>query len=196
MADMKKIVECIMNEAREEAKGIVDAAYEEACIIKAEAQKEAERIARQEQSLIDNKIAETIRVSQSAREAQKREELLGAKQGLIEEALQKLYSRIKSMPKAEYYDIMLRLLKEKMRSGKCVIYLAKGDKLADKIKHLVTEKKCEYTVSYEREDVSDGFVMVSGGIEENCTLDSLFEEKYTELCTIAAKRLFETEGAI
>jgi V/A-type H+-transporting ATPase subunit E len=58
------------------------------------------------------------------------------------------------------------------------------------------ESGSDCTISYARKNVKDGFILVYGGIEENCTFEALFEEKRGEIYETAARLLFETEESV
>ena len=104
---------------------------------------------------------------------------------------------ITSVSGKEYDEILKGLLKPRLHSGECVIYFPRSKKpskqLSATIKELAAKAGCKYTLSYEREDIEDGFVLVYGGIEENCSFASLFNERRSEITDYAAQLLLGTE---
>ena len=45
-------------------------------------------------------------------------------------------------------------------------------------------------MSGESKNITNGFVLVYGGIEENCTIDALFDARRDELSDIVQRLLF------
>lgn len=197
MADMKKIIDDIMFEANDEARKIIADAKNEAEKIIAEAKSECFAIEKEEQKRKAVELSRLERRYASARASQRRTMLLKAKQEIINTAVNDAYKSVTSLSGTDYEKILLKLFTSHMREGECTIYFPSSYKpsrnLLDKLKKLANEKHCNYNVSYDRKGVENGFIMVYGGIEENCTFHSLFEEKRDEIFELAAAEILGTE---
>lgn len=197
MADMNKIVDDIMLEAENEAKDIISKAEKDAAEIIRNAENECSLIEQTESRRREEEIKRVKRRGEAARASKRRAVLLEEKQKLLNNAVKKAYDEILNMPSAEYEKILLELLNSRMRSGKCTLYFPKGfvapsEEFSDKLRQMASDKGCNYAISHER-NIDSGFVAVYGGIEENCTLKSLFEEHGDEILSLAASEILGTE---
>lgn len=194
---MKKITDNIMLEASAAAEQLAAEAEYEANKLLAEAERECKRIEAEEQKHCEAEVQRLIKRSESARASRQRTRLLGVKQDILKEAVDAAYKAITSVSGKEYDEILKGLLKPRLHSGECVIYFPQSKKpskqLSATIKELAAKAGCKYTLSYEREDIEDGFVLVYGGIEENCSFASLFNERRSEITDYAAQLLLGTE---
>lgn len=197
MANMDKIVNDIILEAKAEAQKIIDEANAGADRLTADARNECVKIRGEAEKQAQLQVSKLKKRMYSARASLRREALLKAKHDIIESEITKVCNALTNLPQDEYYSIIIKLLTSVMREGKCVIYFSPEEKLpssvSDKISQLAAEKKCEYTVSHERADVRNGFILVYGGIEENYTFQALIEAKRGELYDTAAQILFGME---
>ena len=60
----------------------------------------------------------------------------------------------------------------------------------DRVKEIVAENQGELVIDKEPANIKDGFVLVYGEIEENCTLKALFDSNIDRIKDIANKQLF------
>lgn len=197
MANMDKIINDIILEAKADAQKIIDEANTDADRLAANTRNECGRIHDEAKKQAQLKVEKLRKRMDSARASRRREALLKARHDIIESEITKVCSSLSDISADEYYNIILKLLTSVMHDGKCVIYFPPAEKLpssvSDKISQLAAEKSCEYTVSHDREDVQNGFILVYGGIEENYTFNALIEAKRSELYDTAAQILFGTE---
>lgn len=190
---MKKIIDEIMLAAKTEAQNIIAEAENDAEKIITSAQKECDKILNGAEIHRKTELERLKKRYVSSRASKRRNRLLQVKREIMEECINNAFSDITSADDEEYEKIILKLLLKGMRRGSGILYFPKdysiSKKLEESIKKLAKEKGCSYTISRERSDVKDGFVLVYGGIEENCTFNALFEEKKAELSEQAAKIL-------
>lgn len=199
MADMNKIINDIMLEAKDEAAKIIAQAEADAKELIASAEKECAAIENEQET---RRRAEILRLEKrltSSRAAQQRTELLKAKRDILNEAVDEAYREITALSGDEYENILIKLFKSRMRGGECTIYFPSGyeptERLRDDLAELAKEKNCTYKIS-ESGKIEDGFIMVYGGIEEHCDFKSLFEEKRDEIFELAAAELLGTEDSV
>ena len=60
----------------------------------------------------------------------------------------------------------------------------------EEIKGLAQKKGDTLEISGEARNIDGGFILVYGGIEENCSIDAMFAEKRDELLDQVRKILF------
>lgn len=190
---MKKIIDDIMREAQNEAQCIRYEAQSDANSIIAEAQSDCARMAEHADTQI---ISDRVRLKkryEAARVSRRRNILLQAKQDIIEKGINDTFLKLTNVSGAEYDKLILELMSKRMRGGECTIYFPPSFELSksleSSIRGLAEKSGCTYTISRGRENVKNGFIMVYGGIEENCTFGSLLEENRTALSELAAKTL-------
>ena len=188
LLDAEEKAEGILLEARERAAAIVDAAKEEA-------ENDAALSARKaEQDAAD--YAERIR-SQAG--MQKRQTLLKAKQDLIEDVIGKAKLALLDQSDEDYFAMLLTLLEKHVRSGKGEMLLSEKDHarlpehFLQDANTVAAKKGGTLTIAKQQGEgthVENGFVLRYGGIEENCTLDALFQDKQEDLRDAASRVLF------
>lgn len=195
---MKKITDSIIAEAEKTAEHIKAGAEYDAGKLIDEAHKRCGEIENNEKLLCVNEIKKLRKRCSSARISKRRTELLKVKQDILTHSIETAYSEITNISGPEYEAIIERLIKSRIREGSCTIYFPKDKKpseaLRKKIKDIAKSASCVYEYSYDRDDIKDGFVLVYGGIEENCCFKALFEEKKGEIFDYAAQVLFSKEG--
>ncbi|MCD8241966.1 MAG: hypothetical protein LUD73_06250, partial [Lachnospiraceae bacterium] len=86
-----------------------------------------------------------------------------------------------------YFLTMEKILKTYVLAEDGEIYFAAADlarmpaDFEGKIKSAAKEKGGSLVLKKEPKEIKDGFVLVYGGVEENCTLKALFDAKKDEL---------------
>ena len=177
MAGLDKIIGEIHAESDGLIREVLDRAQKEAAQIRSEAEKKAgdsvERIRRES----DARLADSKSRAQSAAALTKRQLLLQEKQNLIGEVLEKAKETFLALPEAEYFDTLLALLKKNALSEQGEILLNERDR-----KRLPAdfEKKAEakggsLRISEKTREIDGGLILVYEGIEQNCSVDALFE---------------------
>jgi V/A-type H+-transporting ATPase subunit E len=200
MADMKKIIDDIVLEGQNDAAAIIALAENDAKKTIENAQRECAAITKNADERRNDELSRLKKRYGSARASQSRSSILSAKQQIIDNAVEKAYLYASDIHGEKYDDIIIKLLKPRIRSGKCTLYLPENKKpsadLKSQINALMKDSNSDCTFSYARKNVDDGFILVYGGIEENCTFKALFEEKRGEIYETAARLLFETEESV
>ncbi len=196
MAGLDKILEQILNEANDNAGFIKSEAQGKADGIISEAQEKAADITKKAGEAIEREVADSIKRFESSVDMQKKQAFLSAKQDMISECLSKAYDKIMEQDDASYFNMLGKLLKNKLRAKEGVLYLSEKDKnripadFADKAKAIAEECGGKLTISDETRNIDGGFVLVYGGIEENSSIKALFDERGEELQDAVQKILF------
>ena len=196
MAGIDNITNGILQEAKAKADELIREAREKAEAAESEAREEAkaeaEKIAGKAAKDAEN-YAERI-ASQAA--MQKRQAILGAKQSVIENMIKAAYEKLSGQETGEYFSMIAKLLAGKITSGAGEL-LFSGKDLArlpegfrDLVKKLAAEKGGSLTIGEESADIENGFILRYGGVDENCSLSSLFAEKKDMLQDLVSRTLW------
>ncbi len=116
--------------------------------------------------------------------------VLAKKQAIIRDITEKAKKRIKCFESEEYFKFLLKLLQKYCLNEKGQILLSPDD-----VKRMPTGfsqeiKKRSLEVKGVLKSQGDGFVLVYGNIEVNCTIDELFQSKKSEICDLINGLLF------
>lgn len=187
MTGLDKIINQIQEEAKASADSKVAAAQEKADSILAEAKAACEVIEREAaEKRASVKAIQEGRIKSSA-EQQRRTALLSAKQEIIAELIDEAYETLKKEDTANYFLTMEKILKTYVLAEDGEIYFSAADlarmpaDFEKKIAAAAKEKGGSLVLKKEPKEIADGFVLVYGGVEENCTLKALFDAKKDQL---------------
>lgn len=196
MSGLDKIVEEIHAQAKAEADLILnksdeycDAYMED---VKKEVQKELEAF--HKKALAERNLYEEK--TKSGAEFLERNAILRAKQQCIDEVLVKAEQTIKNFPVGEYFGFLEKLLEKNIQSGHGIMYLGKKDlermpeNFEEKVQAIAKKKNGTIELCREPKNITDGFILAYGEIEENCTIKSLFHTNLDRMKDIAGKELF------
>lgn len=187
MTGLEKMQSQILSEAESSAKEILDQAKKEAEGIVEEARKRAEAECRRisEKSEVEVKGLEERAVSSS--DLQRRKELLQAKQEVISQMLDQAYESLLCADEKDYFDMLRKMLRKFVLPQEGEICFSKEDLermpkgFQEEIQAIAKEKGGALALSEEVRSVRGGFVLIYGGIEENCTFRAMFNSKKDEL---------------
>lgn len=196
MSGLDNIVEEIRNQSKQEADEILKEAdaFCKDYMDKIKKDVEAEVVSIEKKALADRKLYEEKTVS--GMEFLERNSILRAKQQVIEQAIDKARESIAGLNDEEYFNILEKLLRKNVQQGNGKICFSKKDLdripngFEDRVKEIVAENQGELVIDKEPANIKDGFVLVYGEIEENCTLKALFDSNIDRIKDIANKQLF------
>ena len=187
MTGLEKITSQIQEEAKDSAAKKLEAAKKEADEILAEAKKACEAMeaeAAEKDALLKTNYESRAK---SSAEQQRRTALLRAKQEIIADVIEDAYVTLKKKDAKGYFLTMEKILKTYALAEDGEIYFSKEDLarmpagFEKKIEAAAKEKGGSRVLKKEPKAIADGFVLVYGGIEENCTLRALFDAKRDQL---------------
>lgn len=196
MSGLDNIVEEIRNQSKQEADEILKEAdvFCKDYMNKIKKDVEVEVVSIEKKALADRKLYEEKTVS--GMEFLERNSILRAKQQVIEQAIDKARESIAGLNDEEYFNVLEKLLRNNVQQGKGKICFSKKDLdripngFEDRVKEIVAENQGELVIDKEPANIKDGFVLVYGEIEENCTLKALFDSNIDRIKDIANKQLF------
>lgn len=195
MSGLENIKSRILEEADHSAQLKIDKAKEEAQSLIESARNEAKEQEEKIMLAAGKKAKDLKDRAVSALDMERRKEVLRTKRLLIEEVLDEAYARLSQEKNENYRTLLLRLVDKYALDKEGVIRFSKSDGsvLNDEFKQSVAEAAAKrggkLTVG-EPADVDGGFVLVYGGIEENCTIKALFDAKRDELADEVNRLLF------
>lgn len=196
MTGLDKITSQIQEEAEASAKERIEAAQKEAEQILADAKAACEAM---EKEASDKAAAlKTVQDGRihSAAEQKRKTALLKAKQEIIAEIIGSAYQTLKEEDTASYFLTMKKLVKTYALADKGEIYFSAADlgrmpaDFEKKIEAAAQENGGSLTLKKEPKEIPDGFILIYGGVEENCTLKALFDAKKDQLQDRVNEMLF------
>ena len=196
MSGLDKMKAQILKEAEDSAQEILSKAREEARKILENAQEEADGQAQKIASKAEKDALDQASRAASAQDMQRKQAYLAAKQEVIREVLQKAYRRILDLDDREYFEFMEKLLEKYALPENGEIRFTEKDLnrmpegFSGKVKTIAAEKGGSLEISGAPCAGEGGFLLVYGGVEENCTIKAVFDSKREELSDQVNRMLF------
>ena len=194
MSGLEKIIGQIDAQAKADAAELLRDARADAEELQAQAGCRAELAQIQERSTRD--IAACRARAASALEQQRRMALLQTKQEIIGQMLQSALHTLQAEPADAYFAAVEKLVERFARpqAGQIVFSQQDLDRMpenfAARLNAIAQEKGGALTLAPAGQVVGGGFILVYGGIQENCTFPALFEARKEELQDLVHKQLF------
>ncbi len=196
MSGLEKIRERILGDAEKTAASRMEAAEAEARVIKSEAVREADEIAKNVREKAEAEVRSYSERVDSSLDLEHRTRLLAARQEIIGDVIAESKKRIASLRQRDYFDLMLKLIEKYAQPEEGVLYFSADDLaripqgFGAEVKKAAERAGGKLTLSRESRKIGPGFILSYGGIEENCTVDAIFEEKKDELTDTVREILF------
>lgn len=196
MTGLEKVQEQILDEASNLAEEKVKSAKKDAENMCLAAMEEASKIQQEIAARSQEEVKRYNEKIASQGDMQKRTRLLETKQELIGELFDKALVHIKEWSTQEYFTFLEQVIESKLKPKDGILYFSKKDRSRMslstelKIKSLAREKGGSLSVSRETREISDGFILAYGTIEENCTIEALFNDKKEDIRDELQKLLF------
>ena len=187
MAGLDKIIDQITSEAKKEAEGIIAEANEKAKEILAEAQSESAKVTAGIQKKSASDVENYKKRVQSSNDLYRRTETLKSKQAVIAKVIDDAYDKVCNMDKQSYFDMLEKMIGKFALAQEGEICFSQADLDAmpadfeGRIAAAAKKNGGALTLSKEGKNIDKGFVLVYGGIEENCTISALFDARREEM---------------
>lgn len=184
---LEKIIRRIEEDASEKAAQILLEAKEQVENISREADREAARIRAEGQKKSASLRETLLERNRSAAHMQCQRELLAAKQQMIDETLSRAKKALQELDAKEYFAWAEGLLKKHVSSGAGQICFNEKDlerlpeDFMEKASKIAASAGGSLTLSETPAKIGGGFLLKYGGIEENCSIDALFEGEQERL---------------
>ena len=196
MSGLDKMKARILEEANHSAQEIISEAEKEAEKIVSAAREEASGEAQAILAKAERDAAEQEKRTASSLDMKRKQAVLAAKQEVIRSVLDQAYEKVQKMGTQEYFDLLAGALEKYVLPQEGEICFSREDlermpdDFREKIESTAREKGGKLIVSEEPAQTGGGFLLVYGGIEENCTIKALFDSKREELSDKVNRMLF------
>lgn len=199
MAGLDKIIDQIAADAKAYEAQVINKAKRKAQVILKEGQDQAEALCMKiaEKSRGDIKSYHE-RVTSSG-DFQRRTAILEAKQEVIAQVIKKAYELLAAEEPEEYFAFIEKMLHKFALPKEGQIYFSQKDLsrmpqgFEETIRNAALTNGGTLTLMQEPKAIENGFVLVYGGIEENCTLKAVFDARKEMLQDKANELLFLQE---
>lgn len=186
MANIDKIVEEILSEARKTAAEKKEAANAEASKIISSAQEECKKLESDIAAKAEQDKKNASDRAKSSAQLKKRQMILNARQEIISDVLVKAYDSIFALDDKTYFQMLEKMLKKYSLAKDGEIYFSKKDlnrmpaDFEDKISNAAKQNGGSLKLSKDSRPIDGGFILVYGGVEENCSIQTMFhtEKEY------------------
>ena len=196
MTGLDKMKSQILDEAKAAAEGKIAEAKAQAEETIRNAKEDA---AKQTESILHkskNDVSNYQERLESSIDLQKRTKILAAKQEVIAGVLEKARAKVEAMEAGEYFSMLLKMVEKYALAQDGEICLCAADiaRLPEgfeaEVSRIAKEKGGSLKLSGEGKQIKNGFILVYGGVEENCTINAMFDAKKDELSDIVHRLVF------
>lgn len=188
MTGLEKMKSQILNEAELSAKKILDEAKQDAEKVMQTAKENAEAECGRISKKSEAELEAVKERAASSRDLQKRKAILQAKQEVIAKILDDVYEALLVLDDKSYFEFIRKMLKKFVLPQEGSICFSSNDlkrmpeNFESEIMDIAAKKGGKLTLLKEGNDnIRGGFVLLYGGIEENCTFKAMFDSKKGEL---------------
>ncbi len=196
MTGIEKIISKIEQDSAKKCESIIAAAQKLAKQMNEKAQAEGAKLVSEAEEEAKLKAKDMIRMAESGAEQKAKQIILAARVEAINEALTAGAKAIKEMPADDYFNSLVSLAVKNASEGHGEMRFSESDlkrlpeSFETNLNKALAEKGATVNISLQPVSITDGFILVYGDVEMNCTFDALFEESYDELKEKFAQLLF------
>lgn len=180
MVDLQPITDKIAEDAAKSAAEIVEKARARAAEMRAAFEAEKKAAAAAEEKKLKKEITAMYEREEAADRQLIRSAALSAKADAVAAAISAAKQKIVSLPDAEYKKVLSGLYESVKPENGGKIFLSAADKkrLAGSLSEIFRGAE----IADEDAECGGGFVLSCGKIEFDCTLESIFADKYSDMC--------------
>lgn len=196
MTGLDKIVSQILDDADEESSGIIRKAQDEAAEIIKSGEAESRKLCEEgERQRIEYTGSYRERIKSSA-DLKKRQAVLLAKQEIITDMLNQAYESLLSKTPEEYFVLIRKMIRKFALAKQGEIYFSKKDLdrilpgFEAEIEEIAASVGGSLKLIKEAKNIDGGFILVYGGVEENCSFKALMSARKDELSDQVHEMLF------
>lgn len=196
MTGLEKITSEIKADADKSVAAIIDKANAEASDILAGAEREAAEAVAKINHDVSVRLSASKSTAESAAALRKRRLILEEKQKLIGEVIEEAKNLIYALPDNVYFEKILKLAEKNVNPAEGTIIFNAKDlsrlpaDFETKLNVVAVAKGGKLTVSKETRPIDGGFVLLYEGIDQNCSITSLFETHIESVQDKIQKLLF------
>lgn len=191
MAEIEKITDCIIQNAKSDAQKISENAQQEYDKVMAKAKADAQKAS--SEIIAKAKLeAEQIESMAASSAAQKRlRNILDLKNKAINETINNAKNLIYNMSNDDYMRFIIKNIKKYATGEAGVIAMNGKDKrrLSEDAEAVISENAL--TLDSADAPIEGGFVLKYGQIEINCSVDAVFQDKNEQFTDYISRNLFK-----
>ena len=196
MSGLDKMKSRILEEAEQSAQEIIEKAEADAeAVVKAAVEEAHDEVAKLRENA-EQSAADYAKRAASSADMRRKQANLAAKQDVISAVLGKSYDTVMELDADEYFGMLEKILENHVLPEKGEICFSQRDLarmpegFTGKIKTIAASKGGSLALSDEARRIDGGFLLIYGGIEENCTIKAVFDSKREELSDRVNRLLF------
>ncbi|WP_028520509.1 V-type ATP synthase subunit E [Ruminococcus flavefaciens] len=195
MSGLDEILTLIEQQQKQTEETIIKSAESKAAAIKAEGDEKARKAYEDHLRIAKAQAEKDFENSCASVDASMKRKILACKVEMIDAAIEKTISKLKTLPDKEYFELLLRLISRHTQQGKGVLALSEADlkrvpaDFEQKLSEL-SAKSGGIELSNEPADIEDGFILSYGLISENCCFRAMIEAEKEDIRDTAARILF------
>ena len=195
MTGLDKITQKIAQESREKVESILAEGNAAAAKILADGRAEADEAA---SKIIADANEEAKRITAAARakaESITRTKYLEVKNAVVNDVIAAAFEAVEKMDDSAYFDLLFHLCVKNIEKGECELYLNARDlarlpaDFEDRINGAVYETGAVH-IAKQPKPIENGFVLIYGDMEVNCTLRAVFDAAMDTLKDLLGPMLF------
>ncbi|MBR5155614.1 MAG: V-type ATP synthase subunit E [Clostridia bacterium] len=190
MRGLENIISQIKFESDARILEIESKAIQRAKEIVGDAEKEKEEILGEYSKIAEQKRVDIAERIKSSKKMELSNAILEKKQSIIKEITEKAKNKIKCLGQEEYFAFLLKMLEKFSLDEKGKILMAEDDVKRIPSSFKAQLKKRDLQVKEISQKKGNGFVLVYGNVEINCTVDELFQSAESEVCDLINELLF------
>ena len=196
MTGLEKIIQQIECEAQTASDQILSEADSECAEILAGAQATCGEISAEASAQAASIRQDVLSRGESGCQMQRKNRILAAKQEMIAAVIEKSKEALLHMESVDYFVMLTRQIERYAQQGDGVVYLSEADLarvpayFPKKLSQIAEAKGGTLALSAQPKELSGGFVLAYGGVEENCSFDALFEADRERLQDLVRAKLF------
>ena len=193
MTGLDNIIEEIRQDAIKSCEEIATDTQKKVDDILNNAKAEAAQIVADGNATAEEKASQIEQRGESAQELDRRKRILGAKQGIITSILAEVLEKLVNLPDKEYFELILKLVAKYQTGESGEVALDQKDIKripADFSKRLNEISSGKLVLSNQTRKTYGGFVLIYGGIEENCSFKAMLESRDEQLRDCIRDMLF------
>ncbi len=196
MSGLDKMKARILEEAQQSAAEILEKAEKDSEAALISARKAADARAAEIEKRAEREAAEYEKRAEASVDMRRKQAYLEAKQEAIHAVIQTAYEKVMNLDNEAYFDLLEKMLEKYVLPREGIICFAKRDLdrmpegFSGKVKTAAAEKGGSLVLSQEPAEIDGGFLLVYGGIEENCGIKAIFDSMKDELSDQVNRMLF------
>ncbi|HIZ45182.1 MAG TPA: V-type ATP synthase subunit E [Firmicutes bacterium] len=196
MAGLEKIISQIRHEAEEKGERMIAAAEKDAEQMLETAREEALAVCGEIEKKSERDVANTLERGRSAADLKLRQGILARKQRLIDEILTEAREAVNHMEPELYFQAMVRLAVRSAMAGDGTVTFSETDLrrlpegLEERMNAALEIPDASLHISDIPGKLDGGFILSYGEIEENCSIEALFDSERERLKDLVQEILF------